>query len=294
MPFVGVAATFLAPIHNRSSVGNVAVLDPGGNTVNNLNSQTLNNMTVGPRLWAGVQGARFGGLVRYWRYVDDQGGLVPQAAGPFGLSQGHLQLQTFDAEAFRYWAGPNGTTWLTFGVRHAQFQQSGGAVSSTVVGPGLVSAAAFSNDSTYATGITNGLFGMYRIHDTNWSWFYGGRYSFLWDGNAKASVQTAVNYVDPFVAAAAVNGASVRNSGDLFIGEAQLGTQYNRQLVFLPMNAFFRVALEYQYWNLNVHGGASSVSFAGNGANAIGVAAARAGGATLDLLGFNVATGFWW
>jgi hypothetical protein len=295
MPFVGVAATFLAPVHNRSSVGNVSVLDPGGATLSSLNSQTVGNMTVGPRIWAGIRGpAGWAGVVRYWRFVDDQGGFSPQAAPPFSLSQGHLQLQTFDAEAIRYFSTPNSNLWLSMGVRHAQFQQSGTAISSSVVNNGLVTSSAFSGASTYATGITNGLFGTCRIHNTNWSWFYGGRTSFLWDGNAKSAVTTAVSYTDPLVAAAAINGASFRNNGDLFIGEAQLGTQYNRQLVALPMNAFFRVAFEYQYWNLNMHGGAQSTSFAGNGANAIGVATARAGGSTLDLIGFNVATGFWW
>ena len=61
----------------------------------------------------------------------------------------------------------------------------------------------------------------------------------------------------------------------------------------MPMSAFFRVAVEYQYWNLGNDGSASSSSFAVSGT---GAAQSNGSIGTVEnnLVGFTVATGFTW
>jgi hypothetical protein len=85
----------------------------------------------------------------------------------------------------------------------------------------------------------------------------------------------------------------------LLMSEIQLGMQYDRALKFVPGNAFFRGAFEWQYWNLNhgnsmnsaASGGLSPTTFPLGG---FATAMSRASGTTLDMLGFNLATGFNW
>ena len=39
-----------------------------------------------------------------------------------------------------------------------------------------------------------------------------------------------------------------KSNADLFIGEVEAGVQWNAPLKCVPADAFFRVALDYQYW----------------------------------------------
>jgi len=297
-PFVGVAAAFLAPIHNRTASSSISMTDLVGGTTTTNSSNGVSGMIVSPRLWVGIQGERWGTAVRYWRWSDTQGGTQPLLGAPglgtFGMSS--LTLQTLDWEAIRVIRGSNGNLWLSVGARYAQYQSLGNASTSTLLGPAFISAGASSQSSFNGLGITSGIFGLRQIPCSNFSLFYGGRASVLWDNNARSISQTQVSYIDPVngSAASANTAFTSSNTGQMFIGELQLGLQYNRRLQSLPVNAFFRTALEYQYWGLTRNGGAHTSSAAGSPFNAAGLATSSAGGATLDLLGFNVATGFYW
>ena len=59
-----------------------------------------------------------------------------------------------------------------------------------------------------------------------------------------------------------MNGASTYVDDNLFIGEIQLGLEWDYALRCLPANAFFRAALEYQRWT-GGQGYSAANSFAG-------------------------------
>ena len=59
-----------------------------------------------------------------------------------------------------------------------------------------------------------------------------------------------------------INGAYTTIDDTLFIGEIQLGLEWNYGLCCLPANAFFRMALEYQRWD-GGQGVSEADSFAG-------------------------------
>ena len=108
---------------------------------------------------------------------------------------------------------------------------------------------------------------------------------------------------DPNATAAAgsVNGASTAVDDNLFIGEIQLGLEWDYALRCMPANAFCRVALEYQRWT-GGQGFSAANSFAGvdvevNGnpvAGSLGDALAIADAPELDLVGLAVSTGLTW
>jgi hypothetical protein len=296
-PFVGVAAAFLAPVHNRTDTSSLTLTDLGAGTTTTTSANGVNGMIVSPRLWVGVQGERWGTAVRYWRWSDTQGGTQPIIGAPglgsFGIQS--MTLQTLDWEAIRMIKRDNGTMWLSLGARWAQYQSLSNLSNETVIGPAVISTGASAQSSFNGLGITSGISGLRQIPCSNFSLFYSGRTSILWDDNARSISATQVSYVDAVNgSAASANTALTATTGSMFIGELQAGLQYNRRLQVVPVNAFFRTAIEYQYWGLTRNGGARSTSNAGSPFNAFGSASSSAGGATLDLLGFNVATGFYW
>ena len=59
-----------------------------------------------------------------------------------------------------------------------------------------------------------------------------------------------------------MNGASTAVDDNLFIGEIQLGLEWDYALRCMPANAFCRVALEYQRWS-GGQGYSAANSFAG-------------------------------
>ena len=80
----------------------------------------------------------------------------------------------------------------------------------------------------------------------------------------------------------------------MYIGEIQLGVQWNHQFKCLPMNGFFRIAGEYQVWDVANSTSANSVSVAGIAPTTTASATAHSGNMDLSFLGFAVATGCTW
>src|SRR5580698_10682413 len=65
-PFAGVAATFLAPSHNTGGGSAILTGNYATGTTNLDRSATDRQMNISPRLWLGVQGEKWGAVVRYW------------------------------------------------------------------------------------------------------------------------------------------------------------------------------------------------------------------------------------
>ena len=85
------------------------------------------------------------------------------------------------------------------------------------------------------------------------------------------------------------------SNASLFIGELQVGGQWNLALKCVPANAFVRVAFEYQYWCVSNGGYAAALSFAGPTGGPVGFAAGESSGDThVNMVGFNIGTGLTW
>ncbi len=305
-PFAGAAATFLAPSHNTG--GGSAILNgnyaTGGTTLDR--SATDREMNIAPRLWLGVQGEQWGAVVRYWNWSSQVGGLsavpavLPVAGSAGSFTQNYLHLQTLDAEVTRYLNTDRGEMWLSFGFRYAAFQRGSSLMTTDRVGavPTLITSSAMESTNFYGGGLTGGVFGKRPISGTHLSWIYSGRLSVIWDPSSKSLAMTDVIYGGPG-GFNNFNGGLTAARSTLFMSEIQLGMQYDRALKCVPASAFFRTAFEWQYWNLNHGNSAVSASSGGVTPGAVpsggfATAISRASGTTLDMLGFNIATGFNW
>jgi hypothetical protein len=298
-PFVGVEALFLAPTQNTSGGTNYSVFNGSPTTpTNSYNSSSASGMIVTPRLWMGVMGECWGVGVRYWRFADGAGGSTFPSGTNQGLfSQSFLKLQTFDLEGIRRFYYGNSQLWLSVGARYAQFSRGSSTSSTDVFGGNFYSASAASGAGFNGTGITTGLFGLTPIGCSCWNLFYGGRVSYLWDSSAGAVAQTNASFASGGGGSAASTNYATGTGGNsgLFIGEVQLGVQYNHALQCCPATAFLRIAAEYQYWHVNNGASASSNSFAGaDPAHFVNVTTNANGNSTLGLVGFGIATGFMW
>ena len=98
-------------------------------------------------------------------------------------------------------------------------------------------------------------------------WFYNVHWSAVW-GPTETAAETGVmlalttNDPDAVAAAGSVNGASTVVDDNMFIGEIQLGLEWDYALRCLPANAFCRTAIEYQRWS-GGQGFSAANSFAG-------------------------------
>jgi hypothetical protein len=189
------------------------------------------------------------------------------------------------------------------GVRHAEIEASESITGLALTDDGIMSGYGRANRLSRGTGILLGLYGRKPLFPcSSVHWFYNVRWSAVW-GPTQTSAETFASVQagdDDFTASAAsVNGAYTNVDDTLFIGEVQLGLEWNYALVCMPANAFFRVALEYQRWDGGT-GFSGANSFAGitldgdTQANSIITTNAAAPAPQLDLIGFTVGTGLTW
>jgi len=305
-PYAGVAATFLAPSHNTGGGSAILIGNYATGTTTLDRSATDRQMNISPRLWLGVQGENWGAVVRYWNWsslvggLSEPGAVLPVAGSAGSFTQNSLHLQTLDAEITRYLRANRSDVWFSIGFRYAAFQRSSSLMDTSRVGttPMLINSSGMESTNFYGGGLTGGLFGKTPIGSSNLSWIYSGRMAVVWDPSSKSLAMSDVIYGGPF----GINnfsGGTNSAFSTLLMSEIQLGMQYDRALKFVPGNAFFRTAFEWQYWNLN-HG--NSMTSAASGGltpttfplGGFATAISRASGTTLDMLGFNLATGFNW
>jgi len=262
------------------------------------NSQVFDQFTFSPRIWAGVQQDCWGIEGRFWYMSDSTNRLDPWESLPVGATgqytMDRIKAYTVDLEGTYSWCYCGNKLSGFLGARYASYE-AGQAVDLTrdTAPDAVFNTSAFSKFTFNGAGITVGFLGRTPLTcDGCLNAVYGVRGSVLW-GDAERTVQTQATVVEGAGAATSTNSAFSDEWETAFIVEALAGLEWDHELKCLPMCAFLRVAVEYQYWNLGDKGSASSDSFAFAGS---GSAHSNASIGTVEneLIGFTVATGFTW
>jgi len=290
--YVGMETTFLSPTTDGSST-RVDITDIGGGTTNSYFGENNDDVIVGPRIWLGVQGDKWGVQARYWELDDTAASVVPFGATAGSTSLDVFEAYTLDFELTRKFCRRQTDMVASFGVRHARLSNFNSVSATELVGADLQTASAWTNREMDGTGVTTGLSGLRRIRCSNWSVFWNARGSLLW-GDADVRVETSAVGIGPGGSTGSVNGAVANSDETLFIGEFQLGLQRDYKLKCLPATAFFRGAFEYQVWDIDSNSTAGSNSFAVLGGTSASDANAAATAQETTLVGFTLGTGLYW
>jgi hypothetical protein len=276
----------------------------------------IDSFYTSPRIWLGVQGCTWGANLRYWHLQAAEGSFDP-SIGALGTwdefdcgrpdlgynSASNLEAYTIDLELTRRFCVHDCAMQGTVGVRHADIEHNQGLFGLANTDEGVLTGFARANRLSRGTGVLLGLYGRKPIYPCSCvHWFYNARWSALW-GPTQTSAETfaSVLTTDPNVTgtAASVNGAYTNVDDTLFIGEIQLGLEWNYALQCVPAKAFFRAAIEYQRWDGGM-GFSESESFAGatitgqTTATSILTTNASAHEPQMDLIGVTLGTGLTW
>ncbi|MGW8256026.1 MAG: hypothetical protein ACWGMZ_00925 [Thermoguttaceae bacterium] len=289
---VGLEAVWLSPQLRNGLPSAGFSLDDGAATSLYSGSQVA-GLFISPRITLGYQGELWGIQTRYWRFNETGGGLnvLDDPDNNYYFNHSGFKAETLDIEFTRkiYWRDTENI--LSFGVRYGELNQETNLSLRLQPAPAiLVNGNSYAQNYFNGAGLTCGLTGLKPVRNNpNLNLFYSFRGSYLWDDQARNTADTNI----------AINNATIGyyesnvSNGDLFIGEVQVGAQWNFELVKNRADAFFRFALEYQYWATNNTVTASSICWAldqGYYAEVSG----HAGNTRTDLIGFNIATGFTW
>jgi hypothetical protein len=283
---VGVEAVWLSP----SQSGHDINFQVSGVGLYNGNGLQASGLVMTPRLWLGYQGENCGIQARYWRMEQGRDEFVQST----GYASNLFKAETFDLEATKLFCYRETQNMLSGGVRYAQLDESRrvSAVQS-VGGVGTFFGSAYARHEFSGIGPTLALTGLRPIADNcHLNLFYSVRGSFLFDSNNSANVVETQAIYGGAGFGGSTNGAVAGGNDSLFIGEIQIGAQWNYKLVDYRANAFFRFAFEYQYWDTCDTGSAYSISTATAGN--VASATANSGDSRVNLVGFTIGTGFTW
>jgi hypothetical protein len=313
----GVEATFLNP--DLNSGGTFLEFEEFTSDRYNIfssESHDTDSLYVSPRIWLGVQGCAWGANLRYWHLNASEGAYDPTIGslgtwddfdcgesdiGYFTCSR--LEAYTVDLELTRRFCINDCWMQAAVGLRHAEIQHNESITGAAINDIGLFDGWARANRESRGTGFLLGLYGRKPVFPcSSVHWFYNLRWSALW-GPTKTAAETFASVQsldDDFVASAAsINGAYTCVDDTLFIGEIQVGLEWNYALACVPANYFFRAAIEYQRWD-GGPGLSAANSFAGitldgdTSASAVIATTAEASAPQMDLFGFTIGTGLTW
>lgn len=317
----GIEATFLAPDLNTGYAAfAVEEFNNGRFSYFSTDTDGIDDLYVAPRLWLGVQGCLWGVNARYWHMRAGEGSFDPVLGsdgtwnGPhcgredFGFNScNDFEAYTVDLEVTRRVCLHD--CWMQFalGVRHAEIEHNAALNAAALADDSVLFGFANAHRQSRGTGLLLGWYGRKPVFPCSCvNWFYNFRWSALWgptETAAETGVLTTLTSSDPDAVAAAgsVNGASTCANDTLFIGEIQLGLEWDYALRCMPANAFCRLAVEYQRWSSGT-GYSQANSFAGSGVDnngtitqlTLGDALAIADAPELDLVGLAVSTGLTW
>ncbi len=293
-----IEAPWLSPQAQDRPLAGYRIVD-GDTIVSDDHGGVVGGLFITPRIALGYQGECWGVQARYWRMNENSRSLVPSTETDLtGNTVDNLfKAETVDIEGTRLFCWGDTTNQLAFGVRYAQLEQATNlsVVRETGAGPTLqvFSGNAFSRNEFSGIGPTLGLMGYKPLPCRNFSLFYNVRGSLLWDDGAVNEVQTRASNLG---SGASADYARSQANATMFIGEIQLGTQWNFQLCHNCADAFVRLAIEYQYWTTSDTGFVLSDSYAPDPlyTDNYGHATASSGATDVNLIGFTVATGFTW
>ncbi|MGD9635165.1 MAG: hypothetical protein AB7G28_12450 [Pirellulales bacterium] len=317
----GIEATFLAPDLN-GGYADFSVAEVANDRFSYFSTDTddIDDLYVAPRLWIGVQGCLWGVNARYWHLRANEGSFDPTLGsdgtwdGPncgqtdFGFNScNDFEAYTVDLEVTRRVCLYD--CWMQFalGVRHAEIEHDAALSAAALADDSVIFGFANAHRQSRGTGLLLGWYGRTPIFPCSCvHWFYNFRWSALWgptETAAETGTLVTLTSTDPDAVAAAgsVNGANTCANDTLFIGEIQLGLEWDYALRCMPANAFCRLAVEYQRWSSGT-GFSQSNSFAGAGIDNSGVvttttlgdANALADAPELDLVGLAASTGLTW
>ncbi len=292
---VGTEVVWLAPCQSDRAVTFNTYVSSTPASSYTSGAAGLDGLYATPRIWLGYQGETWGAVVRYWRMSEGKGYVdldtFPSANGYY--ANNFFKAETADVELTRKFCWRDTKNILSFGLRYAELAQTDSVSVTELVGSDIYSGAAFSRSEFSGVGPTIALTGWKPMDECgHLHFFYSARGSFLWDDDAFNGVETRASYVGS-PAAAGINGAVASGAGDMFIGELQLGAQWNFELVRNRADAFFRFAFEYQYWDTNNTGAAISATTLTTASRNV-LASAHSGDSQTSLVGFSVGTGFTW
>ena len=317
---IGVEATWLHPdLNNVAPTFAVEDVTFDRSTSFSANSADVDSFYISPRIWLGIQGCEWGTLVRYWHmqaaefnfdgYFDNDGSSAYGVPDASYFATGRLDAYTIDWEITRRFCVHDCQMVLSGGVRYALIQsdQSVTGLATTLTDPldeettVLLNGYGRSDNISHGTGLVLGLTGSQPLFPCSCvHLFWNLRGSVMW-GKTQTYAESfaSVAVFDPAATAdaASINSAHTGVNDDLFIGEAQLGLQWDYCLCCVPANAFVRTAIEYQRWD-GGKGLSRTGSFAGAYVDsdlAAGVeTSAAAAGPELDLFGFVIGAGLTW
>ncbi len=298
--FMHVEAVFLAPVLKDQTLDFV-LTDIGGATSTTLTSGTANAeyFDVTPRITLGIQGDHgWGVAIRYWRMNNaaDANDLL-DIGNPLdltGFTAGSaFKAYTLDGEVIKGFCRGDWDLLGTFGVRHLNSNRTESISGLGIVGLDSYFGQAISEREFNGTGITGSLSGLRACYNhCGVDWFWSVRGSAVWGDNDTRAL-SQMTLVNPGGFASSVNLATASSSDTMFIGEAQFGLQWSREIETFNARTFARCAAEYQYWNAD-DGSAAATSFAGNAGVSGAVVGSTARRLDLHLIGFNLGAGFMW
>ena len=295
---MGIETVWLSPQLQRRPFSEYEIANE--ETFGDFHGGVPSGLFITPRVTLGYQGECWGVQARYWRMEEGTDRQVPGIGRNIfdnNSACGLFRAETVDLEGTRLFCWQDWKNQLAFGVRYAQLDEMSASSATQAVDGALFSGSSYARNEFGGAGLTLGLSGYRPVNCRCFNLFYNVRGSMLWDDRALSIAQTQSTVYTPDTGlAGSENGTLARGNGTMFIGEVQIGTQWNFQLCHNCADAFVRVALEYQYWNTQNTGGADSFSdaFVSDGTTITGHAVAHAGDSRTDLIGFTVATGFTW
>jgi hypothetical protein len=298
---IDVSAVWLAPIQSQHfGVAGLGTLLPNtqiGEIREGVATTTDDDFTISPRIALGVQGECWGFLVRYWRLqTGDLDSDFAFRTGEGASAATCFKAETLDLEVTRLLDQRENGTMLQVsgGVRYAQLREGADLSFSETGETGNYQTSVLAKQEFSGAGFTLALQGVRPVNCSCFNLFYSVRGSILFDANASNYVATRADWA-AVAPGHAFNDAVAESNANLFIGELQVGGQWNLALKCVPANAFVRVAFEYQYWCVSNGGYAAAYSYAGPVAGPVGFAAGESDGNThVNMVGFNIGTGLTW
>jgi hypothetical protein len=297
---IGVEALWIAPQLHGTGVSCFNIEDRGNAVLGGVSSSDadLNGFYITPRLTLGVQGECWGIQARYWRMDESRSAADISPLFNTGyIAENTFKAETVDLEVTRLFCYRETEYCASFGVRYAQLQESNCLSANDIVNDEILGGWARSRHNFGGAGLTGALIGKRPVGCKNFNLFYGLRASVVWDNgitNEAESYATSLNANSGAFAVAPGYAQTVANS-NMFIGEFQIGGQWDFDLRCVCAKAFVRTAFEYQYWKDTCTGLAASTSSASSdGGQLWSVATAGSTDGHVDLVGLSIATGLTW
>ena len=279
---------------------------PGVSTFAAVDGNGLNDkFAVAPRIWGGRQfGEKWALVGRYWELETSEinsppapNPAIPNTGSNFAtiFEQDRAHFRTADLELVRSFRPGKWKIDGSFGGRHAHI-----GVRSDFLAFGVFTTGNFVNltlqNGFYfdGEGGTSAINVRRQFGNSPFSFFGSFRGSYIGGhttsfGRSDGTVASSPSA--PLVGAATVTRADA--DGELDIFEYQTGMQADFALRKVPVNAFFRVAFEYQNWDIDAPptGGAG---FGGTIGELTTNSFASAGIGHAYLYGVTLGTGFTW